>query len=111
MTKISQPGSLGFTLTLFFVLLSIRVVFAFGGIIEFPVMDITPTCLTPLVIHTLREVDSLANQVLHSSGETGNLSQIPLVLIPIHFDRSHIERSASFQRSVSISKLYKTAQT
>jgi len=84
-----------------------RVVFAFGGIIEFPVMDITPTCLTPLVIHTLREVDSLANQVLHSSGETGNLSQMPLVLIPIHFDRSHIERSASFQRSVVI-RTFKT---
>jgi len=84
-----------------------RVIFAFGGIIEFPVTDITPTCLTPLVINTLREVDHLANQVLNSSGETGHLSQMPLVLIPLHFDRSHIEKTTSFQRSVVI-RTFKT---
>jgi len=79
-----------------------RVVFAFGGVIEYPVSDITPTCLTPLVISTLREADHLANQVLSSSGETGRLSQMPVVLIPLHFDRSHIEKTTSFQRSVVI---------
>jgi len=84
-----------------------RVVFAFGGVIEYPVSDITPTCLTPLVISTLREVDYLANQVLNSSGESGRLSQMPLVLIPLHFDRSHIEKTTSFQRSVVI-RTFKT---
>jgi len=84
-----------------------RVVYAFGGLIEHPVTDITPTCLTPHVISTLREVDYLANQVLAVSGETAKLSQMPLVLIPIHFDRSHIEKTTSFQRSVVI-RTFKT---
>jgi len=84
-----------------------RVVFAFGGIVEHPVTDITPTCLTPLVLSTLREVDYLANQVLTVSGETARLSQMPLVLIPLHFDRSHIEKTTSFQRSVVI-RTFKT---
>jgi len=44
----------------------------------------------------------VANQVLHGSNEAAKLSQMPLVLIPVHFDRSHIERTTSFQRSVVI---------
>ena len=36
------------------------------------------------------------------SGEMNKISQMPLVLIPIHFDRSNIERTTSFQRSVVI---------
>ena len=74
--------------------------YAFGGQIEHPVTDVTPTCLTTLVISTLREVDYRANQVLNMSGETTKVSQMPFVLIPIHFDRSNIEGTTSFQRSV-----------
>jgi GMP synthase (glutamine-hydrolysing) len=48
------------------------------------------------------QVDHVANQVLYSSSEASKISQMPLVLIPIHFDRSHIERTTSFQRSVVI---------
>ena len=36
------------------------------------------------------------------SGEISKISQMPIVLIPIHFDRSNIERTTSFQRSVVI---------
>ena len=36
------------------------------------------------------------------SGEMTKISQMPVVLIPIHFDRSNIERTTSFQRSVVI---------
>jgi GMP synthase (glutamine-hydrolysing) len=60
------------------------------------------TYLTTLVISTLREVDYRANQVLNVSGEMSKISQMPIVLIPIHFDRSNIERTTSFQRSVVI---------
>lgn len=77
-----------------------RVTFVFGGPVLYPVSDITPTFLTPTVISTLRQVDHVANQVLHSSNEASKLSQMPIVLIPIHFDRSNIERTTSFQRSV-----------
>ncbi len=65
-----------------------RVTYVFGGAVEHPVSDVTPTMLTPNVISTLRQVDHLANQVLNASQESkNNLSQMPLVLIPIHFDR------------------------
>ena len=65
-----------------------RVTYVFGGIVEHPVTDVTPTLLTPNTIATLRQVDHLANQVLNANPEAkNNLSQMPLVLIPIHFDR------------------------
>ena len=65
-----------------------RVTYVFGGVVEHPVSDVTPTMLTPNVISTLRQADHLANQVLNANQESkNNLSQMPLVLIPIHFDR------------------------
>ena len=65
-----------------------RVTYVFGGVVEHPVNDVTPTMLTPNVISTLRQADHLANQVLNANQESkNNLSQMPLVLIPIHFDR------------------------
>lgn len=79
-----------------------RVCYAFGGKIEHQVTDVTPTYLTPHVIGTLREVDSRANKVLNSSGEMTKISQMPIIMIPIHFDRSNIETTTSFQRSVVI---------
>jgi len=80
-----------------------RVTYVFGGVVEHPVTDVTPTMLTPNVISTLRQADHLANQVLNANQESkNNLSQMPLVLIPIHFDRSPIEKVNSFQRSVVI---------
>jgi len=80
-----------------------RVTFVFGGPIEHQVNDITPTLLTPHSIATLRAADHLANQVLNSNPEAkAKLSQMPLVLIPVHFDRSAIEKVASFRRSVVI---------
>ncbi len=80
-----------------------RVTYVFGGPVEHPVTDITPTFLTPMAISTLRQADHLANQVLNSNPEAkAKLSQMPLVLIPIHFDRSPIEKVTSFQRSVVI---------
>jgi len=80
-----------------------RVTYIFGGAVEHQVNDITPTMLTPMVISTLRQADHLANQVLNANPEAkSKLSQMPLVLIPIHFDRSPIEKVTSFQRSVVI---------
>jgi GMP synthase (glutamine-hydrolysing) len=79
-----------------------RVCYAFGGHIDHQVTDITPTWLTTNVISTLREVDYRANQVLSKSGEMTKISQMPIVMIPIHFDRSNIEKRSSFQRSIVI---------
>lgn len=39
-------------------------------------------------------------QVLHDSACVGQISQMPVVLIPIHFERSQLNRAPSCQRSV-----------
>ncbi|ROT65795.1 GMP synthase [Penaeus vannamei] len=77
-----------------------RVCFAFGGAIKDLVQDITPTTLTPGVLATLRQADFLANQVLAESGFTEKLAQMPVVLIPVHFDRDPVTRLPSCQRSL-----------
>jgi len=39
-------------------------------------------------------------QVLSSSGYVNSLSQMPIVLIPVHFDRDQVSRIPSCQRSI-----------
>ena len=46
-----------------------RVVWAFGGVVEGPIEDVTPTYLTNGVLATLREADSLATEVLTRHSE------------------------------------------
>lgn len=77
-----------------------RVCYAFGGIIKEQVTDITPTFLTQHVISTIRQADDLATQVLVSSGCSARIAQMPVVLIPVQFDRDVALRTASCQRSV-----------
>ncbi|KAF8796122.1 GMP synthase [glutamine-hydrolyzing]-like isoform X3 [Argiope bruennichi] len=79
-----------------------RVCYIFGSAVTYPVHDITPTFLTPLVLSTLRQVDHVAHNVLQSSGYMGSISQMPIVLIPIHFDRDVVSRNPSCQRSAVI---------
>ncbi|XP_012282535.1 GMP synthase [glutamine-hydrolyzing] [Orussus abietinus] len=77
-----------------------RVCYVFGPMVQHPVTDITPTHLTSNVIATLRQADHLANQVLASNGCMGAISQMPVILIPVHFDRDAASRAPSCQRSV-----------
>ena len=49
-----------------------RVTYIFGGVVEHPVTDVTPTMLTPFVISTLRQADHLANQVNKKNRETAH---------------------------------------
>jgi len=79
-----------------------RICYIFGGPVEHPVMEVTPTYLTPLVLATIRQADHLATQVLTSAGKMNSISQMPVVLLPIHFDRSQLERVPSCCRSVVI---------
>jgi len=64
------------------------------------VTDVTPTYLTMNVIATLRQADHVANAVLRESGCYNSLAQMPVVLIPIHFDRDSSQRLPSCQRSI-----------
>ncbi|KAK4307876.1 hypothetical protein Pmani_020386 [Petrolisthes manimaculis] len=77
-----------------------RVCYVFGVGVKDLVQDITQTNLTPGVVATLRQADFITNQVLLESGNTDKISQMPIVLIPIHFDRDPISRLPSCQRSI-----------
>ncbi|XP_060565730.1 GMP synthase [glutamine-hydrolyzing]-like [Ruditapes philippinarum] len=79
-----------------------RVVYIFGDPIKFPVEDITPTYLTEGVLSTLRQTDYVATKVLHDSKCTHKLSQMPIVIVPLHFDRDLSQHQPSCQRSVVI---------
>lgn len=88
-----------YIIVLFF---STRVCYIFGPAVTYPVHDVTPTYLTPIVLSTLRQVDYVAHSILQSSGQVGNISQMPVILIPIHFDRDVVSRNPSCQRSAVI---------
>ncbi|VDP08767.1 unnamed protein product [Soboliphyme baturini] len=64
-----------------------RVVYVIGPIVEHPVHDVTPTFLTSLPIAVAREADFVAHEVLLKRNLTNAISQMPVVLIPVHFDR------------------------
>lgn len=79
-----------------------RVVYAYGSLIKYQIEDITPTFLTKGVLSTLRQADFKATSVLQESGFMSNISQMPIILIPIHFDRDPTMHLPSCQRSVVI---------
>lgn len=81
-----------------------RVAWVFGPPVNGPIEDITPTYLTRGVLETLRECDHLANQILIEHDALHCVSQMPVVLLPVHFDRDPMERPQvpSCQRSVVI---------
>lgn len=79
-----------------------RVVFIFGPLVTNPVHDITKTTLSPLVLSTVRQADYLANQVLASSGCVKNVSQMPVVLVPVHIDRSPLKQLPSAARAIAL---------
>lgn len=79
-----------------------RIVYIFGGSIKFPVEDITSTFLTAGVLSTLRQADYLASKVLHESDCIGKISQMPVVIMPLHFDRDPVNHQPSCQRSIAI---------
>lgn len=79
-----------------------RVVYVFGGPVQFHIEDVTPTFLTSGVLATLRQADHNATRTLAESGQLNTISQMPVVLIPIHFDRDPSSHMPSCQRSVVI---------
>ncbi|XP_066258561.1 GMP synthase [glutamine-hydrolyzing] isoform X2 [Euwallacea similis] len=79
-----------------------RVCYVFGGVVKETVPDVTPTYLTTNVLSTLRQCDDVAMTVLQSSGHMTSVSQMAVILIPLHFDRDQALRIPSCQRSVVI---------
>uniref|UniRef100_A0A914DWN0 GMP synthase (glutamine-hydrolyzing) n=1 Tax=Acrobeloides nanus TaxID=290746 RepID=A0A914DWN0_9BILA len=76
-----------------------RVAFAFGGAIKQPVRDITKTYVNEGTLYSLRQADHIVESILRASDpKTGQplvhlkpamncIQQMPVVMLPIHFDR------------------------
>ncbi|XP_036609455.1 GMP synthase [glutamine-hydrolyzing] [Trichosurus vulpecula] len=79
-----------------------RVVYVFGPPVKEPPTDVTPTFLTTGVLSTLRQADFEAHNILRESGRAGKISQMPVILTPLHFDRDPLQKQPSCQRSVVI---------
>ncbi|KAE9420905.1 hypothetical protein Angca_004007 [Angiostrongylus cantonensis] len=86
-----------------------RVVYVFGEPVNYPVTTITPTYLNAFSVKMLQEADHLATEVLHGRRMDGTrdpklddlsqkVQQMPVVMIPIHFDRPPTEIN-SYKRS------------
>ncbi|XP_071999053.1 GMP synthase [glutamine-hydrolyzing] [Engystomops pustulosus] len=79
-----------------------RVVYVFGPPVKEPPTDVTPTFLTTGVLSTLRQADFEAHNILRESGYASKISQMPVILTPLHFDRDPLQKQPSCQRSVVI---------
>lgn len=82
-----------------------RVCYVFGAPIEYQVIDVTPTFLTPQVLATLRQADYQAHKVLNEKNCSHLVAQMPVIIIPIHFDRDVVvgsTRDPPCQRSIVI---------
>ncbi|KAG7226110.1 hypothetical protein INR49_018721 [Caranx melampygus] len=79
-----------------------RVVYVFGSHVKEPPTDITPTFLTTGVLSTLRQADFVAHSILRESGYSSKISQMPVILTPLHFDRDPLQKQPSCRRSVVV---------
>ncbi|CAD6997005.1 GMP synthase [glutamine-hydrolyzing] [Ceratitis capitata] len=77
-----------------------RVCYIFGDLVQYQITDITHTTLNSYVLDQLREADAIANEILMQTGLHRKISQMPIVLIPIHFDRDPTNRTPSCCRSI-----------
>ncbi|KPI87575.1 putative GMP synthase [Leptomonas seymouri] len=64
-----------------------RVVFMFGATESNSPNEVTPTCLTTDVLDKLRVADDTVNAILMKHELVRLLSQVPIVLVPIGFDK------------------------
>ncbi|XP_055639823.1 GMP synthase [glutamine-hydrolyzing] isoform X2 [Toxorhynchites rutilus septentrionalis] len=77
-----------------------RVCYIFGDAVKYPVQDITHTLLTQHVVSLIRQADSIVNRILLEHECMRKISQMPVILIPVHFDRDPAPKTPSCQRSV-----------
>ncbi|XP_054744988.1 GMP synthase [glutamine-hydrolyzing] [Anastrepha obliqua] len=77
-----------------------RVCFIFGDPVQYQITDITHTTLNNYVVNQLREADSIGNEIIMQAGLHCKISQMPIILIPVHFDRDPTNRTPSCCRSI-----------
>jgi GMP synthase (glutamine-hydrolysing) len=66
-----------------------RVVFMFGAPEPISPCEVTPTCLTTDVLDKLRLADDAVNSILLKHELVRVLSQVPIVLVPVGFDKKN----------------------
>uniref|UniRef100_A0A0N5AHB7 GMP synthase (glutamine-hydrolyzing) n=1 Tax=Syphacia muris TaxID=451379 RepID=A0A0N5AHB7_9BILA len=87
-----------------------RVVYVFGAMVKYPVNDITRTFLNAFTVSLLQYADHIAYEVMKGLDEDGNrdnnleicidkVQQMPVVMVPVHFDRDPNDRKQSCLRS------------
>ncbi|XP_050339048.1 GMP synthase [glutamine-hydrolyzing]-like isoform X2 [Bactrocera neohumeralis] len=76
------------------------VCYVFGGPVQYEITDITHTTLNEYVLEQLREADAIGNEIIIQAGVHRVISQMPIVLIPMYFDRDPTNRTPSCCRSI-----------
>jgi len=61
---------------------------------------VTHTFISKYTLGQVRQADYIVNAILHESNLLTSISQMPVVLIPLHFDRDPVDRKPSAQRSI-----------
>lgn len=90
-----------------------RVVYVFGPPVAYPVHSITPTYLCQASVEKLQKADKIATDALFGKGLDGKKSselvdcgrkiqQMPVVMVPVHFDRDPATAPNSYQHSFCI---------
>lgn len=87
----------------------LRVVYAFGGPIRDKVADKLSVChLNPPTIDILRIADDIVNNTLVEKGVYSNISQMPVVLIPVEFDRADLQQVDMYKYSIVLRPIITT---
>eukprot|EP01124_Arcella_intermedia_P001442 TRINITY_DN10792_c0_g1_i1.p1 TRINITY_DN10792_c0_g1~~TRINITY_DN10792_c0_g1_i1.p1 ORF type:complete len:659 (+),score=136.49 TRINITY_DN10792_c0_g1_i1:259-1977(+) len=78
-----------------------RVVYVFGEPLKGVFKEITATKMTRNVIDLLQKADNIATEILTSSGALSKLSQVPIVLFPIHFGKPGATHSVAVRTMIT----------
>ncbi|CAI4232115.1 unnamed protein product [Auanema sp. JU1783] len=87
-----------------------RVVYAFGAAVKHPIYSITPTYLSSFTVRKLQKADKIATDILFGHAVidgkqvkledcSKKIQQMPVVMVPIHFDRDPAVEPNSYQHS------------
>ncbi|KAL1473080.1 hypothetical protein MTO96_022566 [Rhipicephalus appendiculatus] len=79
-----------------------RVVYIFGGPVAFPVQDVDADVLDASGAEHATAVRLCGTAGTAASGYQPALSQMPVILLPLHFDRDVVSRQPSCQHSIVI---------
>ncbi|CAJ0959708.1 unnamed protein product, partial [Mesorhabditis belari] len=90
-----------------------RIVYVFGDPILYPIENITKTHLTRESVQKLQLADHLATDALFGRDENGEkdkylndvskvVQQMPVVMLPVHFDRDPFTQPNSYQHSFCV---------